>query len=132
STEETELLIRMIDRNSTRINQLITDLLNSTKFAQLTFNQASLNNILNESLDLAQDRIELKHIKVNKEYDNTLQDVNVDVDKMKIAFLNLIMNAVEAMEDGKGVLTIITGKDNGKCIVQIQDNGIGIDEEHMF
>ncbi len=130
-TEETELLLGMINRNSIRINQLITDLLNSTKFAQLTFSQASLNNILDESLDLAKDRIELKHIKVNKEYDNTLQDVNVDTDKMKIAFLNLMMNAVEAMENGKGVLTIISGKHKGKCIVRIQDNGIGIDEEQM-
>src|SRR5207253_9666658 len=109
----------------------ITDLLNSTKFAQLTFSQASINDILNEALDLAKDRIDLKHIKVNKEYDHTLQDVNVDVDKMKIAFLNLIMNAVEAMEDGKGVLTINTGKLKGKCIVRIKDNRIGIDEEHI-
>jgi len=129
--DETELLMSMIDRNSTRINQLITDLLNSTKFAQLTFSQASLNNILNEALDLAGDRIELKHIKVNKEYDSNLQDVNVDTDKMKIAFLNLIMNAVEAMEDGSGELTIITKKHKGKCIVQIQDNGVGMDEEHI-
>jgi signal transduction histidine kinase len=130
-TEETELLLRMIDRNATRINQLITDLLNSTKFAQLTFTQTSLNYILDEALDLAKDRIELKNIKVNKLYDNSLPDVNVDIDKMKIAFLNLIMNAVEAMEEGKGILTIATGKDKGKCTIRIQDNGNGIDEEHM-
>ena len=67
--EETELLLRMIDRNTTRINQLITDLLNSTKFAQLIFTQTSLNDILDEALDLAKDRIELKHIQVNKQYD---------------------------------------------------------------
>jgi signal transduction histidine kinase len=130
-TEETELLIGMIDRNSIRINQLITDLLNSTKFAQLIFSHAHLNDLLDEALDLAKDRIELKHIKVNKEYDSNLQDVNVDPDKMKIAFLNLIINAIEAMEDNRGVLTIITSKHKGKCVVRIQDNGIGIDEEHI-
>ena len=130
-TEETELLLRMIDRNATRINQLITDLLNSTKFAQLTFVQTSLKHVLNEALDLAKDRIELKNIKVSKQYDDSLPDVSVDVEKMKIAFLNLIMNAVEAMEEGKGILTIVTGRDKGKCIVRIQDNGSGIDEEQM-
>jgi len=129
--EETELLIRMIDRNTARINQLITDLLNSTKFSQLTFSQDSLSHILDEALDLASDRIGLKNIKVNKQYDENLPNVNVDVEKMKIAFLNLIMNAVEAMEEGNGVLTLITGKSKGKCIVRIQDNGPGIDEEHM-
>ena len=131
STDETDLLLRMIDRNSTRINQLITDLLNSTKFAQLTFTQTSLNYILDEALDLAKDRIELKNIQVNKQYDG-LPDVNVDAEKMKIAFLNLIMNAIEAMEEGKGILTITTAKNKGKCIIYIQDNGAGIDEEHML
>jgi signal transduction histidine kinase len=129
--DETDLLLRMIDRNTTRINQLITDLLNSTKFAQLTFTKTSLNCILNEALDLAKDRIELKNIQVNKQYDG-LPDVNVDADKMKIAFLNLIMNAVEAMEEGKGILTIVTEKSKDKCIIRIQDNGTGIDEEHML
>lgn len=129
--DETELLMRMIDRNTTRINQLITDLLNSTKFAQLTFTKTSLNQLLNDSLDLARDRIELKNITVNKEFDESLPDVQVDADKMKIAFLNLIMNAIEAMQENKGVLTVATEKVKDTCFIRIGDNGIGMDEEQM-
>ncbi|TKK71556.1 GHKL domain-containing protein [Ilyomonas limi] len=130
--DETELLMRMIDRNTARINQLITDLLNSTKFAQLIFTKASLHYVLDEALNMAKDRIELKNVNVNKQYGDSLPDVNVDVEKMKIAFLNLIMNAIEAMEEGKGILTIATEKNKDKCIIRIQDNGAGIDEEHML
>ncbi len=129
--EETELLVHMIDRNTIRINQLITDLLNSTKFAQLNFSRANVNDILNEALEWAKDRLELKGFTVNKQYAEDLPEVYVDVEKMKIAFLNLIVNAAEAMEKGKGVLAIITLKNKDKCIVRIKDNGAGITEEYM-
>lgn len=129
--EETELLIRMIDRNTMRINQLITDLLNSTKFAQLIFTKTSVNHILNEALELAKDRLELKGIKVAKHFEQNLPEVCVDAEKIKIAFLNLIVNAIEAMEDNQGVLTLTTLNDKNKCIVRIRDNGSGITEEYI-
>lgn len=131
SNDETELLMSMIDRNTTRINQLITDLLNSTKFAQLTFSQTYLSQILDDALDLAKDRLDLKNIKVVKQYDGNITEVNVDADKLKIAFLNLVMNAIEAMEEGKGILTVVTEKNKGKCLIRIKDNGLGMNEEQL-
>ena len=47
---------------------------------------------------------------------DNLPDVNVDVEKMKIAFLNLIMNAIEAMEEGKGILTLTTKIKKGNAL----------------
>ncbi|MEJ0056959.1 MAG: ATP-binding protein [Bacteroidota bacterium] len=53
----------------------------------------------------------------------------VDLEKIKIAFLNIIINAVDAMEEGKGVLCI--GIQSGPNIheVIIRDNGCGMNEE---
>lgn len=129
--EETELLIRMIDRNTVRINQLITDLLSSTKFAQLSFTKTSVNNILDEALELASDRMELKDIEVKKLYDSLLPEVEVDEEKIKIAFLNLIVNAIEAMEAGRGKLIITTQHNKDTCFISIADNGQGVSKEHM-
>ncbi|WP_374951667.1 ATP-binding protein, partial [Mucilaginibacter sp.] len=52
-------------------------------------------------------------------------------EKIKIAFLNIIVNAIEAMEPGKGVLTIITKGENDRCVIELADNGSGMDRESL-
>ena len=129
--EDNQILFEMVNRNSNRINQLITDLLNSTKFAELTYGKTSINVLLDEALELAKDRISLYNIKVVKKYSMDICDVAVDKDKLKIAFLNIIVNAIEAMEPGKGVLTVSTRGENNKCVIEIADNGTGMDKESL-
>jgi signal transduction histidine kinase len=129
--EETTMLLEMINRNASRINQMISDLLTSTKFAQLQFSKITINSLLDETLELAKDRIELKHIKLEKNYTNPGCQVLVDVEKMKIAFLNVIVNAIEAMEKDKGVLEIQTTETTDKCVIDIKDNGSGMDGETL-
>ncbi|GAC1427726.1 MAG: hypothetical protein NVSMB7_04630 [Chitinophagaceae bacterium] len=131
STEDSVILFEMIQRNSNRINQLITDLLNSTKFAELSYGKTSINILLDESLELAKDRIALYNISVRKQYSTDICDVAVDKDKLKIAFLNIIVNAIEAMEPGKGILTITTRGEHNKCVIEIADNGSGMDKESL-
>jgi signal transduction histidine kinase len=127
--ENPGLMLDMINRNSLRINQLITDLLNSTKFTDLVYKKMSVNKLLDETLELAKDRIQLNNITVTKNYSNEICDIAVDVEKMRIAFLNIIVNAIEAMEPGKGILQIRTLGREHKCVVIITDNGPGIDPE---
>jgi signal transduction histidine kinase len=127
--ENGERMLEMINRNSIRINGLITDLLNSTKFTDLVYTRISVNHLLDETLELARDRIQLKNIVVAKNYAATISDVSVDVERIKIAFLNIIVNAVEAMEPGKGVLRLCTSSREDKCVIRIGDNGPGIAEE---
>lgn len=129
--EESIMLLDMINRNANRINQMITDLLTSTKFAQLQYARTNINSLLDETVELAKDRIELKHIKLQRSYSKPGSEVFVDSDKMKIAFLNVIVNAVEAMEKDKGILEIQTSEANDKCVVDIKDNGTGMDEETL-
>jgi len=130
-TTETNMLLEMITRNGTRINQLISDLLNTTKVTQINLEKLSLNELLDESLQFALDRVELKGIKVIKNYTKNLCDISGDADKLKIAFLNIFVNAIEAMEPDKGILTIKTDSKNSRCIAMISDNGKGISKEHI-
>ncbi len=129
--EDSAILFEMVNRNSNRINQLITDLLNSTKFAELTYGKTSINTLADEALEQAKDRIALYNITVVKNYSTDICDVAVDKDKLKIAFLNIIVNAIEAMEPGKGILTITTKGEGNKCVVEIADSGSGMDKESL-
>jgi signal transduction histidine kinase len=119
----------MIGRNVNRINQLVSDLLNSTRFEQLEYTPSDINALMDDALEMARDRIELNQIKVEKQYAKDLCETLVDKEKIKLAFLNIIVNAIEAMEKIPGILTIKTGKQGNKCIVEIKDNGTGMDEE---
>lgn len=128
--EHADKFLEIIMRNSDRINQLVSELLNATKIQELNFNKASVNTLLDEALNMAHDRIELEHILLVKDYDRSIWDVKVDTDKIKMAFLNIIINGVEAMEAG-GTLTIKTFSRNNKCMIEISDNGNGIDKDSL-
>jgi signal transduction histidine kinase len=130
SNPEIELLIDMITRNGNRINQLISDLLNSTRETQLNFQKVSINDLLDSSLEYARDRLELKNIHVTKQYATDLCPVMADVEKINIAFLNIIINAIEAMKQN-GTLAIRTAHKNDKCVVTITDNGRGMNKEAL-
>jgi signal transduction histidine kinase len=129
--EEGDLLLQMIGRNVNRINQLVSDLLNSTRSEQLEYTPANINLLMDEALEMARDRIELNHTQVEKQYEKNLCETLVDKEKIKLAFLNIIVNAIEAMEKKSGILQVKTGKQGNKCIVEINDNGTGMNEETL-
>jgi signal transduction histidine kinase len=121
----------IINRNSSRINQLITELLNSSKPTQIEVKACDVNEVLEDTLQLAIDRIHLKKIKLVKEYGNNIPKVMLDAEKIKTALLNIIINAVEAMEEEKGVLTIRTRNAANRCVIEVEDNGLGISKENL-
>lgn len=129
-SSENIVMLDMITRNSNRINELISDLLNSTKAAHLNFVKVNINEMLDSSLEFAQDRLSLKQIKVIKNYATNIFPVIADIEKINIAFLNIIVNAIEAMEPN-GVLTIRSENKNERCVVTISDTGKGMDKESL-
>jgi len=128
---ESSMLLDMIGRNSIRINQLISDLLNATKIIELNIRPVSINKILDETLEMAADRLDLSQVKVQKNYATDVCNVMVDEEKIKIAFLNIIVNAIEAMEKSKGILSLRTKNSGDSCIIEIEDNGNGMDDDTL-
>jgi signal transduction histidine kinase len=99
--------------------------LNSTRTPELDFVKASINDILDKSLEFALDRIELKKIKIVKNYDPDICPILVNNEKIYIAFLNIIVNAIEAMQE-KGTLLLSTENTKNRCVAKITDNGKGM------
>jgi signal transduction histidine kinase len=129
STKESAVLLEMISRNASRINQLVSELLNATRFANLEFRETNITHLLEETLEMAKDRIDLNHVQVEKHYSPEAILVSVDAEKMKLALLNIIVNAIEAMEKNEGLLILKTRRQGNKCMIEIRDNGKGMDEE---
>jgi len=130
--EEQKQLIEIVNRNVKRINDIVTNLLNATRFLVLNFIPVSLNQLIEDALASAKDRLELNNIQVIKNFEEGLCNVSVDIDKIKIAVTNIIVNAIEAVE-GKnpGIIEITTTTQNGHCAMILKDNGVGMDEEEL-
>ena len=115
----------IIQRNSLRINNIITELLNLAKPTELILIESSLQEILDESLSRTADRIKLQNISVNKTFPEHPSTILADKEKLVIAFTNIIINAIEAMgTDGK--LTVDIKEMANNYEVSIKDNGKGI------
>jgi len=116
----------IISRNTCRIDELIKAMLLSFNVKKEQARHYSINQLLDESLEMAKDRIILQKTKVEKQYQHDCCDAKLEKSVIKIAFLNIINNAIEAMSETKGVLKIITSSNNGRCNVTIEDNGTGL------
>jgi len=130
---ENDMYLEMIERNSERINQLISNLLNATKFSELNFKPVPVQHILDTALHEADDRIKMRNISIVKKYAGGSCKVSADADKLKIAFLNIIINAVEALAAAQkpGQIIIKTSVESGKCRIDFEDNGPGMDDETL-
>ncbi len=128
--ESAELFLDMITRNSKRIEDLIRKLMDSARQAALTKTPSNINNILDEAVNLAMDRIKLRKIKIVKDYQKDMCDISVDGEKVKVALLNILINAIEAISD-KGEVHLKTKQTEEECIAIISDNGSGIKEDQL-
>jgi PAS domain S-box-containing protein len=131
SNEESAIYFEIINRNNKRIGDLITELLNSAKATPVTIEKTSLQSIMDQSIEAAKDRISLRNIQLVRDYLEEEAWIMADNEKLKIAFLNIIINAIEAMEEDTGQLSIAIRKNDDQYMVSIQDNGCGISRKDI-
>lgn len=128
--EDTEVFESMISRNTERISTLIDDLLKSARPSELEKSQTTLQRILEASIEFCQDRIDLLNISTKIVVPETSIEGFWDAEKLKIALVNIITNAIEAMDDLESPeLTITISKEDDKPVIFIKDNGKGMNEE---
>jgi PAS domain S-box-containing protein len=129
--EEQKSFLNIIHRNSIRINQIISELLNLANPAEMQFEKHALQEIIEESLANASDRINLQKIAVEKNYPSSPMIISADKSKLVLAFTNILINAVEAMESNNGNLTVLLNASNDAYHISIADNGKGIPKEYL-
>jgi signal transduction histidine kinase len=131
NADDRKSFLDIIARNSRRINELINELLSATKFTELQYQEIRVNELLEESLKEAFDRLQLSQVSIEKNYSAENIWLNVDRTRMKIALLNIIVNALEAITGEEGRLYLDTSVVNNHCLITIRDNGKGMDGETL-
>jgi two-component system, sporulation sensor kinase E len=130
-SKEAQYYFNMIRRNAERIQTLTRDFLNSSKSKSMYFEKRNINSIVSETLTFIRDRMDLKEMTLKENLGTDLPLLDIDPDQMKVGLLNLFLNAVEAMEPGRGVLEISTSLQDRTVAVVICDNGQGIKQDDI-
>ncbi len=121
----------ILKRNMQRISKLITDLLESSKARELDKRECSVRDLLDAAIASVHDRLELLHMKSSVEVGVGTASVAVDPEMIGVALTNLCINAIEAMEEGNGLLLLRADMDQDHVRIRITDNGKGIPEENI-
>ncbi len=129
--DDQKTYLDIIMRGSGRINDLVSDLLTYYQTDESQSEKYSIHQLLDEVLAMTEDRIMLKNVVVSKCYTSLDCKIFVNKQKIKIALTNIIINALDAMPPDKGQLKLVTKSINDKCVLEIEDNGIGISKENL-
>jgi len=133
--EEVKRLVEIAEQESVRLNETVTEFLSYAKAPRLCLVNAHPHKVLDQVLELVEYQGENMGIRIIKEYGDGVVESLLDEKRMKQAFLNVIINAMQAMPTG-GTLTVKTGHydkddDCGHLYFEFKDTGHGIPPDSL-
>jgi len=127
-------LTTIISKNISRIESLLKDLLYVNSGGEPEFKPIDISEVIDESLGKADDRIFLKNVDVTRSYNPGIL-VMGNFENLTIAFLNILVNAIEAVKENEGRIWITVFRVKNEIRVVFKDNGSGMEPDvamHMF
>jgi len=124
--------VEIIERNLTRINYLISELQNCARPPEMMVKPHDIHKLLENVIDSVDAKIIVKEINVVRNYTSRGSIVKVDREHIERVFLNLVLNAIEAIPRKRGTITVTTECDEKYFLIKIQDTGKGIAPESLF
>lgn len=123
--EEQKTLVEIITRESTRLNNIITDFLAYSREKSYKLTRTDLLPLLEDALVLLANRSHSDELKIVRQYGAQHAFATIDPDRIKQVFWNLLENAVRAMH-GKGTITVSVSLMDEQWRIGIRDTGPGI------
>ena len=109
----------------TRLDYIVTQFLQAIRPSAPKFADASLNEVVRETLELLRPELDNRRLSVQEKLARRLATARIDAGQIKQALVNLVKNAMQAMSPG-GTLTIETGQNTEEVWVSVADTGGGI------
>jgi signal transduction histidine kinase len=124
SDENLDEILKRVDRAISRMSHQVEDVLNYVRFTPLDVKPV-------KALNLLQSAIKTVDVPKTIAVEITGKDVDLvcDEKKMEIVFINLILNAVQAIGEGSGKIILNVGDDENNVVIKVQDSGSGVPKE---
>lgn len=127
--------LKVIENETMRARDIVRNLLDFARQEGLKKHKASIKEVMDDTLTLLRKQADLINVKIELDYEEDVPQVYVDINQMKQVFINILNNALQAMEEG-GVLTVSirAAKPDGKrpwVEASFSDTGDGIPPEKL-
>ncbi len=127
--------IDVIDEEISRIDSIVKGFLAFARPESSEKTKVKINSLLQEVIAVTRAKMEQSDVQLVENYLPSLSEISGNHDSLKQVFLNIILNAMQAMDGDGGTLTVETFAENGNVEVAIRDTGVGIakkDVEKIF
>lgn len=123
-------LLDKIAKQTFRASEIVNSLLNFSKSSPGEFADVEVNQVIEETVSLVRHQLDKNRIDVKLQLEPSLPCVKGNAGKLQQVFLNLVINARDAMEDG-GRLSIRTWSDGACARIDVSDTGHGISSDNL-
>jgi PAS domain S-box-containing protein len=123
-------IIEKIVKQTFRASEIVNNLLNFSRTGPSALADVDVNRVVEETLSLVAHPLKTSQIQVVKQLTDGLPAVRGSANKLQQVFLNLFLNARDAMPTG-GILEVRTGAHNGSVEIEVADTGNGIPRDHI-
>jgi two-component system, NtrC family, sensor kinase len=123
-------LIDKIVKQTFRASEIVNNLLNFSRTGSSELADVDVNRVVEETLSLVAHPLKTSQIQVVKQLTEGIPPVRGSANKLQQVFLNLFLNARDAMPTG-GMLEVRTGSHNGSVEIEVADTGNGIPREYI-
>ena len=113
-----------------RISEILKQLSGFSKMPVEELKRHQINEIIETSINLIQYDKRAKNVSIIKKLSPSLPKVIIDGNQLSQVFINLTLNAIDAMSNG-GTLTVRSTEIWGNIVIQFEDTGIGIPKEEL-
>jgi PAS domain S-box-containing protein len=131
--EQKSRMLDKISRQTFRASEIVNSLLNFSRTTSSELGEVHLNRVIQETLSLLEHQMKKAGVDVRMNLEPDLAPVKGNPGKLQQVFLNLFINARDAMEQvgPRGVLEVVTRKGANGVEVDVIDTGSGIAPEHL-
>lgn len=127
--------LEVIVRETKRCREIVSDLLDFARPTSPNMKSMNLNEVIESALNIVANQLSFNHIVVQKDLDDSDTEVSVDPGQLQQVFINLLVNAADAIGEKGGTISLVTSvvSSDGKEYVQIKitDTGCGIAKENL-
>jgi len=130
SEEARKNLSKVIIEESSRLNNIVTEFLDFARPMEPDLQECCLGEIIRKNLEFLKPEFEKENIKVRHNLNGRSFKIKADPELLYRSFLNIFLNAVQAMTKG-GTINVNVAEKRGRYVIDIEDTGCGISKENL-
>jgi two-component system NtrC family sensor kinase len=131
SKTEIERAIKQIQTQGRRCKEITHKLLSFARKTDTTVEEVNLNELLEDLVALSAQRARYSMVEIQTDFQQNLPSLRVSTSELQQVFFNLINNAIDAMDNDGGILTISSRQSGNDLVITVSDTGKGIPEANL-